>query len=354
MLAIASSLSWATSEVTVLQGPTRRLSPRTADCEFQGAVSAITIRVSDEPSGSHSRLTARCRFNTSGLMVEEWLYTDIGQRKPAVRRTVNVYDAQGRLEEVDSYEINEDPHRPDRYLLRYDGAGRMIASKQLDKDGELHSEASYEYDAAGDLIREVVRFFNQTVTITGRQYDSEHHVTEERRGDDDGKRYRYDALGRKIEEIFGRSGSCDLIYSYNSQGLVQSVVNSRPQAVGCTAGWQKLSYRYNSHGLETEEAQIGADGHVLQLSRYEYDNQDNPVREWIYFAARKGEPEGSIVADVDGTAQTFARTNGLLMTAYDYDRYGNWVRAVTTAVPRENPAGSREVEAVTTRHIRYR
>ena len=138
-----------------------------------------------------------------------------------------------------------------RYEYDYDSAGRILAVRFVDENGQVSESERITYDSHGRKIEKIEESCRKTWT-----YDSEGNMVKCKTYDSDGAlcgiiTWTYDSEGRVVEEVrysADKKGvSCLLdrsTYTYNDEGklLYKSLYNSDNKEVSYFA------YRYDSQG----------------------------------------------------------------------------------------------------------
>ncbi|WNO11314.1 hypothetical protein [Teredinibacter sp. KSP-S5-2] len=144
--------------------------------------------------------------------------------------TVSYYDTYGRIDST----VTSDGTVSRNY---YDDAGRIV--RAVNAEGTTDQTAvRTRYNAFGEITGVVLG--EGEVTLTGIPTDAQINAAI----DQFGTKYRYDGMGRKIEEI-GPNGQKSLFY-YNNEGRLTYVVNALGEASKTT---------YNSFG-QVETVQV--------------------------------------------------------------------------------------------------
>ena len=178
----------------------------------------------------------------------------------------------------------------------YDGAGHLLSITPT--DGEGGSAQCYDYDEAGNLLRE---YDSDEIFVTEYTYDDQGRLgsTTEKY---DGRvlsveTYTYDSQDRKVMamkegEFQGDPGSytTTTVYSYDDQGLlVKEASTSVSQLAGESANQStsRTEYSYRTDG-QIESKRVFADEDLQSETTYTYDQEKLSIQETTY------EPSGEM------------------------------------------------------------
>lgn len=158
------------------------------------------------------------------------------------------YDEKGRLDSVEQYENGA----IEGYTLyKYDDKGNQTHIKWYDSLGHLLYLNEYEYDAKGNITKELFRWENDDELVSTYEYefyDSGKIKTQTRKGETEYIVYSYAENGNILEEM-----SCDIDGSMRS----------------------RYKYYYDKHGNETKVEQYNEKNELCAYSEYEYDGEGN-------------------------------------------------------------------------------
>ena len=204
------------------------------------------------------------RYDELGRLVNQKSYSP--SRKTPDEITY-AYDRQGRLEKIETSTLSylscaacEGPAMKFTQTFEYDGNGRVARTKNLNEAGFVASEWSYDYDAAGRIVRQN-SFFNST-NQKGR-YDT----------------FAYDARGNITKtESFAADGTLTNQYTYT--------YDDRPNPFrGVYLGIQAAMFRSPNNIVREKYEYFGILPHNLlppdynRATRYDYDPATGyPVR----------------------------------------------------------------------------
>ena len=230
--------------------------------------------------------------------------------------TTNIYDAFGKLVSATDY-----AGTPTTYT--YDTLGRLT-SQTITIESGVTSTSKYEYDAAGNIIREWSQ--NNAVGSTADWAKTE---------------YTYDNRNRltEVKQYNGDTVALTTTYTYDNTGNVLTM----------TSGGKTTTYVYNRHGNITSETDA-----LDQKESYTYYSDGfklfgkthrNGTREiYIYdalgriktFAVNDGTNSETQTYTYTKTGQIQSETNSNGSTTYTYDELGQVVEVEETVTGLEN------------------
>ena len=199
------------------------------------------------------------------------------------------YDGAGNVIKEAEFGINDAPAGYNSY--EYDDKGRktLLVSYMAVNDEEYSEEyrTSYEYDESGKLIKAVSTMDGKTVSVTEYEYKNGLCVSEN----------NYEGESFVISEYK---------YEYDDSDRISRCVRI-DHIEGDTT---ENRYTYTSDGLLLADLSYGTDGKVISRTEYSYDDKGNAVKLSVYNAM--GEPMSSTSKE------------------YTYDDLGNIKRCVVT------------------------
>ena len=212
------------------------------------------------------------------------------------------YDSRGNLERIVT-----DGHSSTTY--EYDRMNRLT----VERNGGLGTNAKYEYDGSGNLIRAEEEEYSGVTVNRTYVYDAKGRLTEvsENRGNSEVKYEigEYDLLGNPckyrgivLEWKRGRNLTKygNVSYEYDAGGIRQKkTVNGTQYSYWTEGGTIHREYRSNGVALWYYYDSTGIEGFQYNGTRYHYFKN----------------LQGDIVGIVDG--------NGKMAAAYRYDAWGN-------------------------------
>lgn len=261
------------------------------------------------------------------------------------KRTVNKYDASGRLLAVDEY--SDCNYECFNTQIEYGLNGRMKTETSYCADtGKLWSMNVTTYDERGNITQEALGSEYSTGVI---------------------KKYKYDAKGRKIEER--NSGEFKAAFKYDDKDdLVESTekfrdglsiktfkYDARHNPVEVTERDQggrvlnKKAIKYRADGRPLEEAEYGLDGRLENLAMYDafgreaislsYGSDGKTYSKTFYGY----DPHGSLISKTefsDGDVSAARRSEritrkynekGFEIEAISRDALGKWLQTSTVS-----------------------
>jgi hypothetical protein len=115
-------------------------------------------------------------YGESGDSVEHSTYSDLDE---LTGRTVERFDAEGRLSEVVTYVVAETPESTKRII--YDESGRKSEERVSNGQGVETLVVTYKYDANGNIIEaREQNIAERSLRLTTYAYDEKQNLTEER------------------------------------------------------------------------------------------------------------------------------------------------------------------------------
>lgn len=179
------------------------------------------------------------------------------------------YDGLGRI--IDHIRSDVDSSKVSRNQLAYDGCGRVIM-KRTWQDGAHYIEARYQYNAAGDLVKEwlqtslgqIYQCQEHAYNILGKRirswYQAAEGIVEQK--------WNYDSFGNLVEHIDAEGYKTATVYTYkhSSQGALEPITIRQERAdltVECiTLDKQQCkisSLLYDAKGLLAQSKRMGYD-----------------------------------------------------------------------------------------------
>jgi YD repeat-containing protein len=245
------------------------------DRSYQGLYgdvrSVITERkqieiVSGKPKWGKRERSVTSTFDSEGRELERLVYAVRG----FPTKTVNRYDASGRLMVTETYASNSQLMGTQTYEYASDGRLREITVSN-------GIRLRFEYDSAGRLSRE---YGADSATSEGPRFAAIPQVTQ----------FRYDSKGRLLERANFNADGAKAV----SLADVHRINFSYDNPVGCRSiSWEKT------------------DGTITLINQTECfapDKPKNPVERFVY------EPDGKL--------------KGRFRIEYTFDHTGNWTRSV--------------------------
>ena len=228
------------------------------------------------------RLVEKCTRNTTSFHGE---------------RFTEYYDEQGnRVEDQRSWCKDYLPYLR-RYMQVYDPNDDLIYNVIFDEHGDTMCafHRTYQYDEVGNLISATVYDAEDTVVYTHEYFFTNDSIVI--------RDYRDGILtGRDVLDSNMRYTTS--YFHLNGTDFLEQL----------TAGI--MTYRYDADGRLTEETI--EDSYYKEITRY--DKHGNVVESLYYKHKKKGESNRYL-----GLKLESRRTR-----SYEYDEYGNWIRAVET------------------------
>ena len=289
--------------------------------------------------------------------------TDRKEWKPARFRQSVLFDADGRVLQLDQRGFNDSTHRQ---TYEYDPAGRLLLIRSGTLGEPPDHQMVFAYDAQGRLIRVVtvdpadVERPSQTCSYDdhGRR-TAVHDLAPAPQGIAmsyavDGSEFgygaegatrqttTYDEYGRSVESIFEDAAGEVIRRVFLTRDTAGRVVDEESQAIAAFAvpespdlsvedratmqalmlqafGSIKTSNQYDAAGhLMLQTRQSGRLGETR--TTYAYDERDNPIEQSEIDVQR------GMNVDTDGTSHVTPDTTRIHDTrfAYVYDAHGNW------------------------------
>ena len=323
------------------------------------------------------------RYDASGKLTRE--ERDDGADGVADRITGYAYDACGNLldqsvSDGEGHPVSTERRRydADGHLRRYEWNNKAVIeglpadlldifqstgfeSWQYDTDSRLTSYQSecageacsfgyyqfvnqivnYEYDAAGNLARELVDLDGdgRADRVTVYEYDAAFNITRQQ-ADSDGdgtaervESYEYDATGIIKQELYYENGErrpSQVSYEYGDNSRL-----TRREDIGADGKLNSIdTLEYDARGNLLREASKSGDGHVYGISVHTYDAVGNrtrteedgdgngvvdTIRSWQYDAEGKLLREREVLIDEEARRVEFSHS-------YQYDADSNIVR----------------------------
>ena len=171
----------------------------------------------------------------------------------------------------------------------YNDAGLLVEVYYIDEEGTHHTEYTYAYDAAGNLVSEV------------EHMDEEEYETV----------YTYDAAGKLIKKEYTEYGGYvgREEYTYNDKGLLAKATHYYGDVKD-----EEIVYTYDENGNEIESVQTyfgeddtavmrrvytyDADGYLLKLETYAAGDEVAYKMEYTYDAAHNLTSETISLGDI--------------------------------------------------------
>lgn len=243
-----------------------------------------------------TRLTAS---SATGVILRDDVYT-----LDALNRRTDIQEARGRATHYD-----------------YDDLNRLIAETQSGGDQPIYS-ASYEYDAVGNRSRGVVN--GDVITYV---YDANDRLETESSTLKGTTTYHYDNAGSLIRR---QSASGDTQYAYNARlrllrsigasGTTEYVYDADGNRVAKLRNGNRISYLIDANRpYALVQAELDAAGQPL--AQYTLDNglrrlSQNTASGFRFY-----------LYDAHGSVRSVADSSAAATHAYDFDAFGNALRA---------------------------
>ena len=215
--------------------------------------------------------------------------------------------------EYDSLGNMTKTQNPLERVVKYEYDGNNNMTKRI--FNEL--EATYEYDEADNLIKEVSEYgLKETYT-----YDNENHMTSLTKNDGTKIKYSYDALGRQLSE-----GTREFEYdpydnitkaTYNKKTIEYTYDDFDHMTKVDDANDNVVEYKWDIFGRKTE---LKYQDNTIHYSYNQFDKIDK--------VQKNGQDYATYTYDERGNTSTFVR-NGLT-TQYDYDELNRRVGYTNT------------------------
>lgn len=269
-------------------------------------------------------------FNESGLMTGHWLfappevllyrygasYTDSGQITEEVKydkgfdpvqKTVYAYDSKNIL--IGRSLLGHNGEIIDKFIYVHN-AGKVTDSIRLDRYGNQVEKYSWQYDAKGNRVREIVLHnADSSVINTSYEYNTAGKLIRLSKKHSSDKTldflltYQYDAKGNMISEYkHFRDGKADYKKEYNYDSSGNKIAFILYTWEGKIA--ERLTYAYDKNGNLAEENRYDSAGALNEQLVYKYDEKNNETERSRYL------PSGTLEVQITWT--------------YEYDKQGNW------------------------------
>ena len=154
-------------------------------------------------------------------------------------------------------------------------------------DGSVGSGTEYEYDTAGNQIKDIKYNSDGSVSRWYEcEYDAAGNPIKRTSYNSDGsvsywEKYEYNSAGNQIREtLYSTDGSVSnwTEYEYNSAG--NPIKETHYISDGSVSRW--IEYEYNSAGNQIREASYSSDNNASNWTEYEYNSAGNPIKETHY------------------------------------------------------------------------
>ncbi|MFJ1425670.1 RHS repeat domain-containing protein [Capnocytophaga canimorsus] len=252
------------------------------------------------------------------------IYKEVGERGNLVKtiwceykfgKTFNVeryYNEHEKLIEAIYYEENGTISSKETW--KYDDKGNEIESIWYNKNGKIDLKTTWKYDDKGNLIEHIEYNKNGKIDLkTTSKYDDKGNLIEATYYDDQyGKVFlKYNDKGNLIEEIkYNRNGKIDFkkTWKYDDKGNEMERYEGRQDRKKWQEVFSKFTYennrttkervRYTNGNISSEETwKYDEKGKLIEVSKrkkqntgkwkeeltkYEYDDQDNWIQEMIF------------------------------------------------------------------------
>lgn len=240
-------------------------------------------------------------------------------------------DKDGRV--IKEILYNEDGSVDQRTEYEYDAAGNLIKELQYDKNtGSVDAIRKYEYDQDGNETKYLYYNIDGTVHAS-RTYETEYDgngvLTKRSCTDNDGRTvcWEYDGSGKLTRSIqYDSDGNISDILEYDANGNEAKRVSYN--ADGSMDG--RYEYTYNANGNMIQEIGYGRDGVLYVRMEYEYDKYGRVTKFVSYDGDGNVETqeEHTYTYDANGNlTQEFHGNQSLSYrwdrAEYTYDQYGH-------------------------------
>lgn len=200
--------------------------------ELLGPVHSVRVEVAGADGGARSVIETYI-FDRAGRLLEDRHPIAVSPDDATVFQVFrNVYAPTGRDYEIDGFEVDDDkggkPKDLHRHLVKFDRAGRCAEEADVDSDGSLDLEKTYEYDGESNLINEVSHDADGRVSSVAYTYAQKHQLLSQKEigwTTNYSRAYRYDAQGNRTDEFVYTSGALEThrVFQYDGRNRLISL-----------------------------------------------------------------------------------------------------------------------------------
>jgi antitoxin component YwqK of YwqJK toxin-antitoxin module len=267
--------------------------------------------VIDNESGqeveTHRYKTEHSLFDAMGNVLSEESFSPDGQRGEMRQQEYNdkgllirslLYDGDELVEER-TYSYDADEHLQ-RSLLRYqdgslseslyeyDSAGRRMAIRCTDEDGEEEYREEMRYDEKGNLIQRKRYEYEEAMWTKSWSYDDNQNLVlsveeDHQTGSVSEKHFEFDAQGHLTEEKTYREGKLSSItrQMFDAEGHLTEIVSESPEQ------YERLKFLLDEQGNQIAQEAFNRQDVLIHKVERSYDAKANPVevKVWMHDTA---------------------------------------------------------------------